>query len=455
MTWRTIDDDIAQREHVATTAIPVWLTQNGGETGTLEACAPSGEMAWLDGSEPTWSSHPEQPGGFWTSVPFGRGATQLRLSVRYSTATATAGGFFVVRFLGRTVEVPAPASVTPTSVDIYVDDIAPANWQYMAPLWIGWRSERGAPIPAVNPAIAFGSGTEVYYQSAAALPAGKYHISLILATMTDPYAGPGSGGQLEYHVCAAEQVTTPGADGVFYVWPPLESQPNIVPTSYNPLKVAFPAAFQELGVCILHGFAYASRVISQPIAPPAYNHQGMNPSSVSQLATLVRGNDSQTFDVMPVNILTPKGFAYRGGGLFCAWLLYARVDLNTITVNYGGCALNDAGQEVTVDLSILDVPTFNPLAFTQDTVTFPPPPPAAIPLLNRTPGSISLLPYNVRPDPARWGAADSIAVSDGYAANRTISLTYRTMTAGNAYVVVLSINGPVWCGATTITSNPP
>jgi hypothetical protein len=454
MTWRTIDDDIAQREYVATTAIPVWLTQNGGETGTLEACAPSGEMAWLDGSEPKWSSHPDQPGGFWTSIPFGRGATQLRLSIRYSTVTATAGGSFVVRFLGRTVEVVAPASVTPTSVDIDVDDIAPANWQLMAPLWIGWRSELGPLDTTVLPFIAFGSGTEVYYQSGAPLAAGKYHMLLTVAPMTDPYSGS-SGGQRSYHVCSAEVVTTPGANGVLYVWPPLESQPNVIPTAYNPLKVVAPTAFQELGACILHGFAYASRVISQPIAPPAYNHQGMNPSSVSQLATLVRGNDSQTFDVMPVNIFTPEGFGYRGGGLSCTWLLYARVDLNTITLNISGCAINDGGQEAQVDVSILDVPAFTPLAFTTQTITFQAPPPAAIPLLNQSPGRVSLLPYNVRPEPALWGAADSVAVTDAYPTSTAITLTHRTMTAGNAYVVVLSINRDVWCGSTTITSNPP
>lgn len=411
MAWRTIQDEAAGIDQPAQVAIPVWLAQNGVEQ--FDALQPSGEIAYPAGSEPTWSSHPDQPGGFWLRLPYIGGAGELSMSILYSTPTAP-GGAFIVRCNGAVVEVPAPGGTYRTiDLTLPVTGLAPT----VVSVWVGWRSDIGDPVPDANLDIKYGTGTEVYYDQSVGyvpFPAGKSHYFLELPDMQGNYGGVGGGGQRRYHVCRNVLIGDPDLKGVFQVWPPLEASPALIPTADNN-KVGSAVEFRELGVCILHGLGWAWRV-TDPYAmtPQASSNQAMTPDVTPRIVTQISNVAYKGLAYTPQPVNAPQGFCFRGVGTQ-NFLMQAMKDTAGVTVEMSVYSLTNDPAPFTFSLTVVDLDTNTIIGFATTDRPAQIPAPAAIPPVGGYNGNLDitqLMPYNIRSTPAEWGAADSVWYGD-------------------------------------------
>lgn len=412
MAWRTIQDEVADINQPAQVAVPVWLAQNGAEQ--FDALQPSGEIAYLDGTEPTWSSHPDQPGGFWLRLPYIGGAGELSMSILYSTATAT-GGTFIVRCNGAVVEAAA-AGGTYAAVDVTlpVSALAPT----VVSVWVGWRSDIGDPVPDANLDIKYGVGTEVYYNQSVGytpLVGGKSHYFLELPDMQGSYTATRPGGQRRYHVCRNVPIGgDPDLKGVLQVWPPLEASPALIPTSDNS-KVATPLAFAELGVCILHGLGWAWRVTDPyTMTPQASSNQAMTPDVAPRIVSQISNVAYKGLAYTPQPINAPQGFCFRGTGTQ-NFLFHAMKDTAGVTLEMSVYSLTNDPAPFTFSLTVVDLDTNTIIGFATTDRPAQIPAPSAIPPVGGYNGNLDvtqLMPYNIRSTPSEWGAADSVWYGD-------------------------------------------
>lgn len=458
MAWRTIQDEVADINQPAQVAVPVWLAKNGAEQ--FDALQPSGEIAYLAGTEPMWSSHPDQPGGFWLRLPYIGGPGELSISILYSTATAT-GGTIIVRCNGAVVEAAA-AGGTYAAVDLTlpVSALAPT----LVSVWVGWRSDIGDPIPDANLDIKYGVGTEVYYDQSVGytlLTSGKVHYFLELDDMQGNYGGSGGGGQRRYHVCRNVPIGgDPDLKGVFQVWPPLEASPALIPTANNN-KVG-SASLNELGVCILHGLGWAWR-ITEPytMTPQASSNQAMTPDVAPRIVNQISNVSYKGLAYTPQPVNAPQGFCFRGLGTQ-NFLVYAMKDTSGVTLEMSVYSLTNDPAPYTFSLTVVDIDTNTIIGFATTQRPTQIPAPSAIPPVGGYNGNLDvaqLMPYNIRSTPSEWGAADSVWYGDmdgPWQELSTIQLsTSAPMVTGTNYGVSVDVVSPsaspgVWVASLSI-----
>lgn len=450
MAWRTIQDEIADPENPASVAIPVWLAENA-----TEALPVSGAVAYLDGTEPTWSSHPENAAGWQAYVTLGSGATEVKVAFRYSTATATEGGAFLVSIdtarQQAFAEITAAASTTPKRVEGTLTFSAPlpqVQGGVPARIWVGWRSDVGLRV-SPDPFVTYAIEQAVYYERTPTLTPGKSHYLLELeSASTGGFSS--TGGARRYHVCRCED-STANADGVMYVWPRVQERPPLVPNQYDSTKGVFAGVY-PLGVCILHGWSWASREPDIAARYVAWNHRAMLPSVIPSLAsTAGAGTNLQRFvTVAPVN--APEGFGARDGGTI-SYLWQPRRDAGSITVLFHVASLSGVPTDLSVDVSLYELPSGGSWTTTVYGTA-----PAAPVEAESQPGlapptlATALWSYNIGPDPAEWGAADSIGASDPAPGLQLAATIADRFVTTSAYEVRLTPSVPVWIPDVRVSS---
>lgn len=447
MPWRTIDDDMTADLEPASAAWPKWISGNCGSDAQGVACAGGVSAMWPDGTGPTFSTHPEKPGVYQMRLDARMGLPRnIAVSIRYKTATATAGGSVVVRVLetGESTFASLPANTTDASVDIDLVLNPTALPRTVVTLAFAFRSAVGDEI--FDTIVFHGSEQAIYYDRSPLFTTGAQHMLIELPDITTVSGG---GSQFaRHHICACDVYTASGSgpDGVLYVWPPLATSAPLIPNNYDATKSGF-AQVWELGTFTLKAISAVVTAVDVPPPPVPLVHQGMIPAAYQQLATRVMAGSTRSvqFSAAPGN--DPPWWGSTATAQFAA--IACGTDSRGVTVEIQCCPVTPGvGGAFDFLLEVLDPAGVVLATATQSTELTPLPVPEGAgsggsptldtPLAPLDVRSGPLLPWNIAPQPGRWGAADTGSSET----LTTVTLTARgapgIMTAGTIYIAKLT-----------------
>lgn len=258
MAWRKIDDTTTVADQPLASYLGMRLTQNvNSYPGTLRRSA---TFAWPcdeTTGDPLvkWASYYGDRGTVIT-VDVGVNATAFTFLVNYQTTNALIGGKVRVRHIdsGAIAEVTAFGSATPTYIEVPYTTAQPLSGPQG--FFISFVSELGASsVGSVEPVGA--AGNQVFCEPAVGAPfpftlalgsyTEMYHLLKIDPTILRP--APRGNALLNYQIVAFKHnvnVDRP-PHGVCVVWPMLEIDPPILPTSTVTGGTKFAADVWELG----------------------------------------------------------------------------------------------------------------------------------------------------------------------------------------------------------------
>jgi hypothetical protein len=238
-----------------------------------------------------WAAYYE-PRGTVLTVDVGINATDFVFNVFYKTTNAAIGGKLYVRHLdsGAQVQVVIAGTASITSVEIPFTTTQPLSG--LQGFMVGWQSDVSEDgVGSVE--IAGAVGNQVFCDPAGSaypfsLATGyyeMYHLLKIDPAVTRP--APRARSLLNYQVCAFRHNTNANRPphGVLLIWPEIEMQPAILPTSETSGGgTKIEAAIYELGRLELFSITVeVARALDQGLpAPYAY-----------QQTTIINGINNQ------------------------------------------------------------------------------------------------------------------------------------------------------------------
>lgn len=258
MAWRKIDDTTTVADQPLASYLGTRLTQNvNSYPGTLRRSA---TFAWPcdeTTGDPLvkWASYYGDRGTVIT-VDVGVNATAFTFLVNYQTTNALIGGKVRVRHIdsGAIAEVTAFGSATPTYIEVPYTTAQPLSGPQG--FFISFVSELGvSSVGSVEPVGA--AGNQVFCEPAVGAPfpftqpvgsyTEMYHLLKIDPTILRP--APRGNALLNYQIVAFKHNFNADRPphGVCVVWPMLEIDPPILPTSTVTGGTKFAADVWELG----------------------------------------------------------------------------------------------------------------------------------------------------------------------------------------------------------------
>ena len=240
MGWFKLDDELTQPDEPLSAFLGYGLTRN--VNAYPSALRRLGTFAYPTTDEGAakvkWASYWE-PRGTVLTVDVGINATDFVFKVFYKTTNAALGGQLYVRHLdsGAQVQVAIAGSASPTTVEVPFTTTQPLSG--LQGFMVGWQSDVGASAGSVVLAGAVGnqvfcepaSGTPFPFTTAAGSYTEMYHLLGIASSGTTP--APASNALRQYQVCAFRHNINAARPphGVLLIWPEIEIQPAIMPTS--------------------------------------------------------------------------------------------------------------------------------------------------------------------------------------------------------------------------------
>jgi hypothetical protein len=281
MTWKKLDDTLTVADEPLSAFLGYGLTRNvNAYDSDLRRLSTFAFPTTAAGAAKVkWASY-QVPRGMVQTVDVGINATQFIFNVFYRTTNATLGGSIYVRHLdsGAQVTVAAAGSGTPVIIEVPFTTTQPMSG--LQGFFIGWISDvSGSSVGRVEPVGAVGN--QVFCDPSTGTPYPftlatgyyeMYHLLVIDPAITRP--APASNSLLEYQVCAFRHNVNADRPphGVLLIWPELEIQPAILPTSTTTTGAKFDANLYELGRIELFSVTvevYEARDSTLP-APLAY-----------------------------------------------------------------------------------------------------------------------------------------------------------------------------------------
>jgi hypothetical protein len=293
MGWFKLDDTLTVGDEPLSAFLGYGLTRN--VNAYPSALRRLGTFAYpttsAGAAKVKWASYWE-PRGTVLTVDVGINATDFVFNVFYRTTNAAIGGKLYVRHLdsGAQVQVVIAGTASPTSVEIPFTTTQPLSG--LQGFMVGWQSDVSEDgVGSVE--IAGAVGNQVFCEPAGSaypfsLATGyyeMYHLLKIDPAVTRP--APRANALLNYQVCAFRHNTNANRPphGVLLIWPEIEMQPAILPTSEAAGGGTKPlGAIYELGRLELFSITVeVARALDQGLqAPFAY-----------QQTTIINGINNQ------------------------------------------------------------------------------------------------------------------------------------------------------------------
>jgi hypothetical protein len=239
MGWFKLDDTLTQYDEPLSAFLGYGLTRN--VNAYPSALRRLGTFAYpttsAGAAKVKWASYWE-PRGTVLTVDVGINATDFVFNVFYKTTNAAIGGKLYLRHLdsGAQVQVVIAGTASATSVEIPFTTTQPLSG--LQGFMVGFQSDVSEDgVGSVE--IAGAVGNQVFCEPAGSaypftLATGyyeMYHLLKIDPAVTRP--APRARSLLNYQVCAFRHNTNPNRPphGVLLIWPEIEIQPAILPTS--------------------------------------------------------------------------------------------------------------------------------------------------------------------------------------------------------------------------------
>lgn len=289
MAWSKIDDTTVTSDQPLSAFVGKRLTDNTNSYPTdLTRLTTFAYPTTAAGAPKVkWAAY-ERPRGTFFTVDVGVAALNFIIKVFYRTTNGSLGGQIYVRHAdsGAQVQVAAPGSATPTTVEVPFTTSSPLHG--LQGFYIAWISDvseedvgRVQPVGSV--------GNQVFVEAAAGNPfpftyatgtyAEMYHLLRIDPAITRP--APSANSLLDYQICAFKHnlnVDHP-PEGVLLIWPELEIQPAIIPTDSSAPGGSnkLDGSLYELGRIELYSISVEVYEANPATVLPPYAYQQVTP----------------------------------------------------------------------------------------------------------------------------------------------------------------------------------